>query len=124
MQQEAFNKLKFNASKTMLVAQQLYEGIDIGENNPIGLITYMRTDSPNTAPEAITEVRGHISRSFGSDFLPESPNVFKAKKSAQQAHEAIRPSYVSRSPESLKNFLNHANCVYTKLSITVFWPAR
>ena len=105
MQQEAFNKLKFNASKTMLVAQQLYEGIDIGGDNPIGLITYMRTDSPNTAPEAITEVRAHIGRVFGKDFLPQEPNVFKAKKSAQQAHEAIRPSYVSRSPESLKDFL-------------------
>jgi len=107
MQQEAFNKLRFNASKTMLVAQQLYEGIDIGGDNPLGLITYMRTDSPNTAPEAITEVREHIGRIFGKDFLPEKPNVFKAKKSAQQAHEAIRPSYVSRSPESMKDFLNH-----------------
>ena len=107
MQQEAFNKLRFNASKTMLVAQQLYEGIDIGGDNPLGLITYMRTDSPNTAPEAITEVREHIGRIFGKDFLPENQNVFKAKKSAQQAHEAIRPSYVSRSPESMKDFLNH-----------------
>ncbi len=107
MQQEAFNKLKFNASKTMLIAQQLYEGIDIGEDNPFGLITYMRTDSPHVAPEAILEVREHISRSFGKDFLPEKPNTFKVKKSAQEAHEAIRPSYVSRAPESLKSFLNH-----------------
>ncbi|MCX5693977.1 MAG: type I DNA topoisomerase [Candidatus Omnitrophica bacterium] len=107
MQQEAFNKLRFNASKTMLVAQQLYEGIDIGEDNPVGLITYMRTDSPNVAAEAIQEVREYIGRSFGKNFVPEKPNVFKAKKSAQQAHEAIRPSYVSRSPESLKDFLNH-----------------
>ncbi len=107
MQQEAFNKFRFNASKTMLIAQQLYEGIDIGEDNPVGLITYMRTDSPNVAPEAISEVREHIGRSFGKDFIPEKPNVFKAKKSAQEAHEAIRPSYVSRAPESLKTFLNH-----------------
>ncbi|MBU4252912.1 MAG: type I DNA topoisomerase [Candidatus Omnitrophica bacterium] len=107
MQQEAFNKLRFNASKTMLIAQQLYEGIDIGEDNPVGLITYMRTDSPNVAAEAILEVREHIGRSFGKDFLPEKPNVFKAKKSAQEAHEAIRPSYICRSPESLKDFLNH-----------------
>jgi DNA topoisomerase-1 len=105
MQQEAFNKLRFNASKTMMVAQQLYEGVDIGGDNPLGLITYMRTDSPNTAPEAILEVREHIGRIFGKDFLPENPNVFKAKKSAQQAHEAIRPSYISRSPESMKDFL-------------------
>ncbi|MFA4988411.1 MAG: type I DNA topoisomerase [Candidatus Omnitrophota bacterium] len=107
MQQEAFNKLKFNASKTMLVAQQLYEGINIGEDNPISLITYMRTDSPSVAPEAISEVREHIGRFFGDNFLPEKPNVFKAKKTAQQAHEAIRPSYISRSPESLKSFLDH-----------------
>ncbi|MDD3344970.1 MAG: type I DNA topoisomerase [Candidatus Omnitrophica bacterium] len=107
MQQEAFNKLKFNASKTMLVAQQLYEGVNIGEDNPISLITYMRTDSPSVAPEAISEVREHIGRFFGDNFLPEKPNVFKAKKTAQQAHEAIRPSYISRSPESLKSFLDH-----------------
>ncbi len=107
MQQEAFNKFRFNASKTMLIAQQLYEGIDIGEDNPVGLITYMRTDSPNVAAEAITEVREHIGRSFGKNFIPEKPNVFKAKKSAQEAHEAIRPSYIGRSPESLKDFLNH-----------------
>jgi DNA topoisomerase-1 len=107
MQQEAFNKLRFNASKTMLIAQQLYEGIDIGEDNPVGLITYMRTDSPQVAAEAIVEVREYIGRSFGKDFLPEKPNIFKAKKSAQEAHEAIRPSYISRSPESLGDFLNH-----------------
>jgi len=105
MQQEAFNKLRFNASKTMMVAQQLYEGVDIGGDNPLGLITYMRTDSPNTAPEAILEVREHIGRIFGKNFLPDNPNTFKAKKSAQQAHEAIRPSYISRSPESMKDFL-------------------
>jgi DNA topoisomerase-1 len=107
MQQEAFNKLKFNASKTMMIAQQLYEGIDIGEDNPVGLITYMRTDSPRVAPEAIEEARQHIARTFGKDFLPEKPNFFKAKRSAQEAHEAIRPSYVGRAPESLKGFLNH-----------------
>lgn len=107
MQQEAFNKIRFNASKTMMAAQQLYEGIDIGQDNPVGLITYMRTDSPNVAPEAIQEVREHIVRYLGKDFLPEKPNYFKVKKSAQEAHEAIRPSYISRSPESLKDFLNH-----------------
>jgi DNA topoisomerase-1 len=105
MQQEAFNKLRFNASKTMIIAQQLYEGIDIGGENPLGLITYMRTDSPRVAPEAITEVREHILRNFGAESLPEQANTFKVKKSAQEAHEAIRPSYVTRSPESLKDFL-------------------
>ncbi|MDO8661933.1 MAG: type I DNA topoisomerase [Candidatus Omnitrophota bacterium] len=105
LQQEAFNKLRFNASKTMSVAQQLYEGIDIGENNPVGLITYMRTDSPRVAPEAINEVREYIARSFGKDYLPEKPNYYKVKKLAQEAHEAIRPTFVERHPEGLKNFL-------------------
>ncbi len=105
LQQEAFNKLRFNASKTMLLAQQLYEGIDIASANPVGLITYMRTDSPRVAPEAIAEVREHIVRNFGPESLPEKPNTFKVKKSAQEAHEAIRPSYISRAPESLKDFL-------------------
>lgn len=105
MQQEAFNKLRFNANKTMSVAQQLYEGIDIGQDNPVGLITYMRTDSPRVAPEAINEVREYIGRSFGKEYLPEKPNTYKVKKLAQEAHEAIRPTYVSRHPESLKNFL-------------------
>lgn len=106
LQQEAFNKLKYNATKTMIVAQQLYEGIDIGEEAPVGLITYMRTDSTHVAPEAINEVRALISKKFGADFLPETPNVFKVKKFAQEAHEAIRPSLISRDPESLRNSLS------------------
>jgi len=105
MQQEAFNKLRFNANKTMSVAQQLYEGIDIGQDNPVGLITYMRTDSPRVAPEAIKEVRDYIRLSFGREYLPEAPNVYKVKKLAQEAHEAIRPTFILRHPESLKNFL-------------------
>ncbi|MCX5700690.1 MAG: type I DNA topoisomerase [Candidatus Omnitrophica bacterium] len=105
MQQEAFNKLRFNANKTMSVAQQLYEGIDIGQDNPVGLITYMRTDSPRVAPEAIKEVREYIAMSFGKNYLPEQPNVYKVKKLAQEAHEAIRPTFVMRHPDGLKNFL-------------------
>ena len=105
MQQDAFNKLRFNANKTMSVAQTLYEGIDIGQDNPVGLITYMRTDSPRVAPEAINEVRSFIARSFGKEFVPETPNYYKVKKLAQEAHEAIRPTFVTRHPESLKNFL-------------------
>jgi DNA topoisomerase I len=124
MQQEAFNKLRFNASKTMLVAQQLYEGINIGQDNPVGLITYMRTDSPNVAQEAITEVRQHIERSFGKDFLPEKPNIFKAKKSAQEAHEAIRPSYIGRSPESLESFLTHDQLRLYKLIYNRFLASQ
>ncbi len=105
MQQEAFNKLRFNANKTMSVAQQLYEGIDIGQDNPVGLITYMRTDSPRVAPEAISEVREYITRNFGKDHLPEKPNYYKVKKLAQEAHEAVRPTFVSRHPDSLTKFL-------------------
>jgi DNA topoisomerase-1 len=105
MQQDAFNKLRFNANKTMFLAQQLYEGIDIGQDNPVGLITYMRTDSPRVAPEAINEVRDYIALSFGKEHLPDKPNYYKVKKLAQEAHEAIRPTFVSRHPESLKNFL-------------------
>jgi DNA topoisomerase-1 len=106
LQQEAFNKLRFNATKTMIVAQQLYEGIDIEQGSPVGLITYMRTDSPHVASEAIKEVRSLILKLFGKKYLPVSPNVFKVKKLAQEAHEAIRPTLISRTPESLKEFLS------------------
>ena len=105
LQQEAFNKLRFNASRTMMLAQQLYEGIDIGESGPVGLITYMRTDSTRVAPEAITEVRELITSKYGGHYLPESPNIYKVKKFAQEAHEAIRPSMVNRPPESLSRYL-------------------
>jgi DNA topoisomerase-1 len=106
LQQEAFNKLGFNATKTMILAQQLYEGIDIEKDAPVGLITYMRTDSPRVAPEAISEVRALISRQFGKKYLPAEPNTYKVKKLAQEAHEAIRPSLISYAPESLKDFLS------------------
>lgn len=105
LQQEAFNKLRFNATRTMSVAQQLYEGIDIGRSAPVGLITYMRTDSPRAAPEAIKEVRNYINRKFGRDYLPGKPNTYKVRKLAQEAHEAIRPTSVERSPQGLKGFL-------------------
>jgi DNA topoisomerase-1 len=90
----------------MMIAQQLYEGIEIGEEGPVGLITYMRTDSTKIANQAIEEVRKHILSLFGKDYLPENPNVYKVKKSAQEAHEAIRPTSVDRTPESLKNYLS------------------
>jgi DNA topoisomerase-1 len=106
LQQEAFNKLRFNATKTMIVAQQLYEGVDIGEENPTGLITYMRTDSPRVAPEAIKEVRSLIVKKFGKEYLPGQPNVYKVKKLAQEAHEAIRPALLSHTPESLNEYLS------------------
>jgi DNA topoisomerase I len=105
LQQEAFNKLKYNAVKTMMIAQQLYEGIDIGEEAPVGLITYMRTDSTNIAADAIAAARSAIAERFGPEYVPEKPPVYKTKKFAQEAHEAIRPTLIKRSAESLKNYL-------------------
>ena len=106
LQQEAFNKFRFNASKTMIVAQQLYEGIDIGQAAPTGLITYMRTDSTHVAVEAISGVRDIILQQFGKAYLPDSPNVYKVKKHAQAAHEAIRPTLMHCTPESIKSALS------------------
>ncbi len=106
LQQESFNKLRFNATKTMIVAQQLYEGIDIGQDAPVGLITYMRTDSVAVAQEAITHARDLILKKYGKDYLPDTPPVYKSKKHAQAAHEAIRPTSLLRNPDSLKDFLS------------------
>lgn len=106
LQQEAFGKLGFNTSRTMMIAQQLYEGIEMGDKEPEGLITYMRTDSVNIAAEAIEKVRGLIKKEHGKEYLPEGPNRFKSKKSAQEAHEAIRPSDVYRKPEDVKQYLS------------------
>ena len=90
----------------MMIAQQLYEGIEIGDEEPEGLITYMRTDSVNIAAEAIEKVRGLIKKEHGKEYLPEQPNRFKSKKSAQEAHEAIRPSDVYHKPEDVKQYLS------------------
>ena len=106
LQQDAFTKLGFNTSKTMMIAQQLYEGIELGDGEGVGLITYMRTDSVNIAAEAIEKVRGFIALEYGKKYLPAEPNRFKSKKSAQEAHEAIRPSDVLRKPQDIKQFLN------------------
>lgn len=105
LQQEAFNKLGFNANKTMSLAQALYEGIDFPDG-PLGLITYMRTDSPKAADSAINEVRRFINKEFGKDYLPQTPNYYKPKKSAQEAHEAIRPTSVLRKPKDIELFLD------------------
>jgi DNA topoisomerase-1 len=106
LQQEAFSKLGYNTSKTMMIAQQLYEGIELGDGEGVGLITYMRTDSVNIAKEAIEKVREYISKEYGKKYLPEEPNKFKSKKSAQEAHEAIRPSDLLRKPQEIKSFLD------------------
>lgn len=105
LQQEAFNKLRFSAVKTMFVAQQLYEGIELGEEGPVGLITYMRTDSTQVAKTAIEEVRSFIESSYGKDYLPQEQRVYKSKKLAQEAHEAIRPTSVAKKPQDMQAFL-------------------
>lgn len=105
LQQEGVRKLGFTAQKTMRIAQQLYEGIDVGEG-AVGLITYMRTDSVTLANEAVEEIRDYIERVFGKESLPSSVRAYKTKsKNAQEAHEAIRPTSVNRTPEDLKSRL-------------------
>lgn len=106
LQQDAFSKLGYNTSKTMMIAQQLYEGIELGDGESVGLITYMRTDSVNIAAEAIGKVRAFIADNYGEKYLPAEPNKFKSKKSAQEAHEAIRPTDVFRRPQDVKKFLD------------------
>ncbi len=107
MQQEASRKLGFSAQRTMMTAQRLYEGIDLGEEGATGLITYMRTDSVTLAAEALGEIREFIGQRYGADKLPEEPRVYKTKaKNAQEAHEAIRPTSIMRTPEELKAHLN------------------
>lgn len=106
LQQEAFNKLGFSSANSMRIAQQLYEGLEIGEDSPAGLITYMRTDSVRIADEAMKGLRSFIPKQFGQDYLPEVLRVYKSRKSAQEAHEAIRPTNVARTPESVRQYLD------------------
>ncbi len=106
LQQEASKRLGFSARKTMNIAQQLYEGIDVGEGGEEGLITYMRTDSVRLAEEAIGLVRRFIQEHYGSAYLPEAPVHYKAKRKVQDAHEAIRPTMPSRTPESIERYLD------------------
>ena len=109
LQQEAWHKLRFTAGRTMAIAQQLYEGLPLGEEGSVGLITYMRTDSTHVAASAIGEVRDFIREKYGAEFLPPKPRSFARKaKWAQEAHEAIRPTKIYRQPEQLKPFLNPA----------------
>jgi DNA topoisomerase-1 len=106
LQQEAVRKLRFTAKKTMTIAQRLYEGLEIGEEGSVGLITYMRTDSTRVAEGALAAVREHILKAFGKDYLPPEPIRYKTKKDAQDAHEAIRPTDVSLTPESIQRHLS------------------
>jgi DNA topoisomerase-1 len=105
LQQQAATHIHFSTDRTMKTAQQLYEGIEMGSEGAVALITYMRTDSTHLAPEAISAVRQHITDHFGKDFLPEQPNYYAAGKRAQEAHEAIRPTDVNIRPEDAKPYL-------------------
>ena len=106
LQQEAVRKLGFTTSRAMRVAQQLYEGMDVGSGT-VGLITYMRTDSFSLAAEAVMQIREYVKKNFDADYLPKSPIMYKTKaKNAQEAHEAIRPTDITRSPASVRQYLN------------------
>ena len=105
LQQDSSRKLRFSVKRTMMIAQRLYEGVELGEEGLVGLITYMRTDSTRVAPEAIQEVREYVGKEYGPAYLPDAPNAYKEKKEAQAAHEAIRPTSVLRSPEQIKQYL-------------------
>jgi DNA topoisomerase I len=107
LQQDAVNRLGFTAKRTMQIAQGLYEGVDLGKEDggPVGLITYMRTDSTRSAPEALQAVREHIDAKYGAEYLPKDPNQFKSKKGAQEAHEAIRPTLLDHPPEAVRKHL-------------------
>ena len=106
IQQAAYNRYRFPASKTMRTAQTLYEGVDIGEEGSVGLITYMRTDSVRISDQALKETREFITAAYGNEYLPEKPNQYKAKKAAQEAHEAIRPTLISRAPKDVESYLS------------------
>lgn len=107
LQQAAGQKLGFSSKRTMMIAQQLYEGIDVGAEGQVGLITYMRTDSLNLANEAVSNARTFIEKEYGKEYIPEKPKLYKSKsKGAQEAHEAIRPTDPSRHPDAIKNSLS------------------
>ncbi|HTZ17160.1 MAG TPA: type I DNA topoisomerase [Dissulfurispiraceae bacterium] len=106
IQQEAARRLRFPAKKTMMIAQQLYEGVELGAEGSVGLITYMRTDSFRIAPEAQQWAKAFIEKKFGKDYVPDKPPFYKSKQAAQEAHEAIRPTYEDKAPEIVKPFLN------------------
>ena len=105
LQQEASRKLRFSVKKTMMIAQKLYEGIELGSEGSVGLITYMRTDSTRVSDDALADVRSYIDNSFGADYLPEKPVFYRSKKGAQDAHEVIRPTSTAYNPDEIKHYL-------------------
>jgi DNA topoisomerase-1 len=106
LQQEASRKLSFAPGRTMRIAQRLYEGVELGSEGAVGLITYMRTDSTRVSDEAVRGVRGYIAERYGAEYLPAKPNVYRSRKSAQDAHEAIRPTSMANAPDHVASFLS------------------
>jgi DNA topoisomerase I len=114
LQQEAVRKLRFTTQRTMRVAQQLYEGLALGDEGEVGLITYMRTDSTRLADEAVQEARQYIHERYGKDYVPTQPRRYRSQKAAQEAHEAIRPTSAFRTPERVKRYLSaEQHALYT-----------
>jgi DNA topoisomerase I len=124
LQQDAARRLRFTVKKTMMLAQRLYEGIELGEEGRIGLITYMRTDSPRVSDDALEMVRSYVSDVYGGPYLPEKPVFYKGKKDAQDAHEAIRPTFVGRTPDDLKPFLSEDELKLYRLIWTRFLASQ
>jgi DNA topoisomerase-1 len=129
LQQSASTVLRFAAKRTMRIAQQLYEGVDLGEEGPVALITYMRTDSVRISDEAVGAVRDHIVEEYGKNYLPAKPRAYKSKGSAQEAHEAVRPTYIERTPESVRPFLSDEqwklyNLIWRRAVASQMPPAR
>jgi DNA topoisomerase-1 len=115
LQQEAWRKLRFTAKKTMMLAQQLYEGVELGTEGPVGLITYMRTDSVRVAREAQLAARDWVARRLGSEYLPDAPPQYRPRKGAQEAHEAIRPADPAREPRALERPLSREQLALYRL---------
>lgn len=124
LQQEAGRKLNFTTARTMQVVQQLYEGIDLGSEGTQGMVTYIRTDSVRISDDAMASLRAYIPEHFGAEYLPEKPNEYKGRKNAQDAHEAIRPTDVNRTPDSVKEFLNREQYNLYKLIYNRFLASQ
>ena len=121
LQQEAARKLRFSAKKTMALAQRLYEGLEVGDEGPVGLITYMRTDSTRISDDALAEVRQFIDGRWGKDYLPDAPVIYKTSKSAQDAHEAIRPTSMDYTPERVAQLIDHPESQDLVKLYTLIW---
>ncbi len=106
LQQEAARRLRMSTKRTMILAQKLYEGVNIGDEGPTGLITYMRTDSTRLSEEAVAQVREYIYNNYGKEYVPKESRLFKKGKSSQDAHEAIRPTSIKYAPKTIKKYLD------------------